>query len=70
MKLNVCLFDRSQTVKKCNKIQDKVGNNIIKGFDIKPKYNEKYLKTKVKSYEGKINADFHCHHDDFKTHKK
>ena len=65
----VFLID-DKLLKKCNKIQDKVRNNIKKGFDTKPEYNEKYLKTKVKSYEGKINADFHCHHDDFKTHKK
>ena len=26
---------------------------------IEPVYNEKYLKTKMKSYEGKINTNFH-----------
>ena len=30
-----------------------------KGFDSEPVYNEKYIKTKIKSYEGSINTDFH-----------
>ena len=30
-----------------------------KGFDGEPAYNEKYIKTKIKSYEGNINTDFH-----------
>ena len=30
-----------------------------KGFDSEPVYNEKYIKTKIKSYEGNINTDFH-----------
>ena len=35
-------------------------SNIIKQvFDKKPIRNEKYLKTKRKSYKGKINANFH-----------
>ena len=30
-----------------------------KGFDSEPAYNEKYLKTKIKSLEGKINTNLH-----------
>ena len=30
-----------------------------KGFDSGPVYNEKHLKTKIKSYDGKINTNFH-----------
>ena len=30
-----------------------------KELDSKPVYNEKYLKAKIKSYNGKINANFH-----------
>ena len=26
---------------------------------LKPVYDKKYLKTKIKSYEGKINTNFH-----------
>ena len=38
---------------------DKVHNIIKKGFDNGPVYNEKYLKTKKNSYDGKINTNFH-----------
>ena len=44
---------------KYNKIWKKVSNIIEKEFDSKPVYNEKYLKTKIKSYNGKINRNFH-----------
>ena len=34
--------------------------NIIKnGFGSDPVYNNKYLKTEIKSYEGKVNTIFH-----------
>ena len=42
-----------------NKIWGKVSNIIRKEFDSKPVYNEKYLKSKIKSYTGKINTNFH-----------
>ena len=32
---------------------------LTKKFDSKPVYNGKYLKTKIKSYNGKINTNFH-----------
>ena len=32
---------------------------LKKGFDSEPVYNEKYLKIKIKSYEGKISTNFH-----------
>ena len=31
---------------------------LKKGFDSEPVYNEKYLRTKIKSYEGKIGSNF------------
>ena len=37
---------------------DDVSNSINKVFDSEPIYNEKYLKTKVKSYEGKPSHKF------------
>ena len=40
------------------KIWDKVSNSI-KGFDSEPAYNVKYLKTIMKSYESKMNTNFH-----------
>ena len=60
MKLNTCLFyKRWWILEKYNEIWDKVKNSIKKEFDIKPVYNEKYLKAKTKSYNGKINKNFH-----------
>ena len=32
---------------------------LEKEFDSEPVYNEKYLKAKIKSYNGKINTNFH-----------
>ena len=40
-------------------IWDKVGKVIRKGFNIEVIFNNKKLKTKKKSYKGKINANFH-----------
>ena len=34
-------------------------NSIKKEFDSEPIYNNKYLKAKIKSYNGKINTNFH-----------
>ena len=42
-----------------DEIRNKVSKVIIKGFDIEFVYNNKYLKTKIKSYGGKINTNFH-----------
>ena len=28
-------------------------------FNSEPAYNEKYLKAKIKSYNGKVNTNFH-----------
>ena len=53
------LIKDDELLEKYNKICEKVSNNIKKGFDSEPTYKEKYLKTKVKSYEGKINTNFH-----------
>ena len=35
-----------------------VKNSIRKEFDSKPVYYEKYIKTKIKPYNGKINTNF------------
>ena len=37
----------------------KVENSITKEFGSEPVYNEKYLKVKIKSCNGKINTYFH-----------
>ena len=42
-----------------NETWEKVKNSIKKEFDSEPVYNEKYLKAKIKSYNGRINTNFH-----------
>ena len=44
---------------KNNEIQEKFYNSIKKEFESEPAYNKKYLKTEIKSYQGKINTNFH-----------
>ena len=46
-------------LKTYNEIWEKVKNNIKKKIDSEPLYNEKYLKAKIKSYNGKINTNLH-----------
>ena len=41
-----------------DKLSNKVSNTIKKGFDSEPIYNEMYPINKIKSYEGKICANF------------
>ena len=36
-----------------------VQNSIKKEFDSEPVSNEKYLKAKIKPYNGQINTNFH-----------
>ena len=48
-----------ELLRKYNKIWEQIKNSIKKEFDSKPVYNEKYLKAKIKSYNGKINTNFH-----------
>ena len=46
-------------LEKDNEIWKKISNIIKKEFDSKLVYNEKYLKTKIKSRNGKTNTNFH-----------
>ena len=41
------------------KFRKEVSNIIKNEFENKPVYNEKYLKTKIKFYNEKINTNFH-----------
>ena len=45
-------------LEKYNEIWKKVSIIIKNEFDSKPVYNKKYLKTKIKSYNGKIKTNF------------
>ena len=42
-----------------NEIWDKISNTIIKIFESGPVCNEKHLKTRLKSYEERINTNLH-----------
>ena len=48
------LIKDDELLEKYTEIWEKVTNSIKKVFDIEHVYNEKYLKTKIKSYEGKF----------------
>ena len=48
-----------QLLKKYNEIWDKVRNNFQNGFDSQPVYVWKYVKTKTKTCESKINKSSH-----------
>ena len=41
------------------KLGKKVKDSFKKEFDSEPVYNKKYLKAKMKSYNGKINTNFY-----------
>lgn len=45
-------------LKKYTKICGGVGSAIGKNFDIESSYGDKYVKTKIKSYGDKIDANF------------
>ena len=52
------LIKNNGLLEKYNEMWDKVSNTIKKGLDSEPVYNEKYLKTEIPFYEGKINTNF------------
>ena len=56
-KLNMSFLIKNGELLEKYEIWDKVSKVIKSGFDIAPVYNNKYLKTKIKSYEGKINTN-------------
>ena len=51
----------NKLLKKYNEILKKGSNSIKKEFNSEAFYNEKYLKTKIKSYNGKINICIYLH---------
>ena len=52
------LIKDDELLKKYN-LWKKVENTIDKEFDCDPVYNEKFLRAKTKSYNAKINPNFH-----------
>ena len=53
------LIKHDELLEKENEIWGKVKNSIKKELDGEDVYNEKCLKAKVKSYNGKTNSNFH-----------
>ena len=52
------LLKDNKFLEKYNEIGNKMNKVIKKGFDSEPVYSKKYLKTKIKFYEGKANKIF------------
>ena len=48
-----------ELLEKYNEIWEKIRSCTKKEFDSEPVYNEKYLKSIIKSYNVKINTNFH-----------
>ena len=63
MKLNICLFcfltKDAELLEKYYETREKVKNSTKKEFESEPVFNDKYLKAKLKSYQGKTNTNFH-----------
>ena len=53
------LIKGDELIEKYNEVWEKVKNIIKKEVDSEPVCNEKYIKAKVKSYNGKIKTNFH-----------
>ena len=53
------LIKNDKFFEKYNEILEIVSNSIKKEFDRQPIYNEKYLKNKLRSYEGKLHTNTH-----------
>ena len=53
------LIGNEKLLKIYNRVWDKFSIIMLKGFYSEPVYNEKYLKTKIKSDDGKTNTSFH-----------
>ena len=61
-KLNIYIYflvKDDGLLEKYNEISEKVKNILKKEFDNEPLYNEKYRKIKIKSYNEKMNTNFH-----------
>ena len=53
------LIKDEELLEKYNEIWKKVKNIIKREFDSEPVCNEKYLKAKIKPYNGKTSTNFH-----------
>ena len=48
----------NEIIENYNEIWKRASNSVKQWFDTKSVYNEKYQKTEIKSYNGKINTNF------------
>ena len=53
------LADDREFLKEYNKVWEKIKGLIGKRFDAEPVYDDKYIKTKIKSYNNDIRTNFH-----------
>ena len=53
------LIKDNELLENYNEIYENVSNASGKEFNSNPVYNKKYLRAKIKSYNGQINAMFH-----------
>ena len=54
------LMKNDKLLEEYNEIWGKVKNSLKKEFDSEPVYNQKYLRAKIQSYNGKMNTNFYC----------
>ena len=53
------LIKDDEFLEKYNDVWEKVKNSLKREFGWKSVNNKKYLKARIKSYNGKINTNFH-----------
>ena len=56
--INLLVYDK-KLLRIYNEIWNKISNLLKKEFDSKPVHDNKHIKTKIKIYSNKINANFH-----------
>ena len=62
MKLNMSfVIKNDELLEKYNEIWDKFSKVMKNKFDSVPVYDDKYLETKIKFFEEKLNTNFHDH---------
>ena len=53
------LTDNNEFLERYTKIWEKISDSIDKKFDSDPVYNNKYINTKIRSYNNDIMTNFH-----------
>ena len=58
-KMSFLTDNNNEFLEKYTKIWEKISNLINKKFDSNPVYNNKYINTKIRSYNNDIKTNFH-----------